>query len=96
MRDILIAAIRNRHVMSFTYDGLARMVEPHAIGVSTAGNDVLRCFQIQGRHITPGHEWDLCLLSKIRGLTRTGHFFTGERPGYRRGDKGLSVIYAEL
>jgi hypothetical protein len=96
MLDTIIMSISNRQTLSFTYDGLIRTVEPHAVGVSTAGNDVLRCFQTHGAHITPGHEWDMCLLSKISNLVLTGQHFHGERPGYKRGDKGMTVIYAQL
>lgn len=87
MLQIIIDSIRNREIISFSYDGFLRVVEPHAVGVSTAGKNVLRCFQIQGGHVTPGHDWDLCEVSKIQKLSRTGQHFSGARPGYRRGDK---------
>lgn len=95
MRNTIIDAIKNRQMLSFTYSGLYRVVEPHAVGMSRAGNDVLRCFQIQGGHVTPGHEWDLCDLSKICHLT-VGQSFSGMRPGYARGDKHMVTIYAQL
>lgn len=96
MLNTIINAIRNRQVLMFTYSGLIRVVEPHAVGVSTAGNDVLRCYQTGGGHVTPGHEWDLCTLSKIRGLQLTGQNFTGNRPGYKREDAHMRFIYAQL
>ncbi|SPB13598.1 hypothetical protein NOV72_00862 [Caballeronia novacaledonica] len=96
MLDFLIEAINSKKVLSFHYDGLRRVVEPHAVGQSTAGNDVLRCFQTEGEHIKPGHEWDFCCLSKIRNLAATGATFAGPRPQYRRGDKHMRVIYAQL
>jgi len=96
MLQTIVRAIQNREVLSFTYDGLARVVEPHAAGVSLAGNNVLRCFQTQGGHVTPGHAWDLCEIAKIRNLSMTGERFVGERPGYRRGDKHMTTIFAEL
>jgi hypothetical protein len=49
-----------------------------------------------GGHVTPGHEWDLCELSEGANLRATGEHFAGEPPQYRRGDKGMSTIYAEL
>jgi hypothetical protein len=94
--DTIVLAINNRQVLSFTYGGLARVAEPHAVGISRAGNYVLRCFQIEGGHVTAGHEWDLCEVSKIENLILTGQTFIGERPGYRRGDKHMTVIDAEL
>jgi len=96
MLDLIISAIRNKQVLAFTYDGIDRVVEPHTVGVSQAGNKVLRCYQTQGGHVNPNHDWDLCELSKIRGLRATGANFRSARPGYRRGDRGMSIIYAEL
>ena len=96
MLQTIIDAIRNREVLSFTYDGFARVVEPHAVGISRAGNSVFRCYQTQGGHVTPGHEWDLCDISKVFDLSITGQHFVGERPGYRRGDKHIATIFAEL
>lgn len=96
MLQIIINAIENRYVLSFTYSGINRIVEPHAVGVSRAGHDALRCFQIQGDHVKFGHEWDFCEISKMSHLRATGEHFSGERPGYKRGDKHMTTIYAEL
>lgn len=96
MHQTLINAICNREILSFTYSGLARVVQPVAIGISSTGKKVLRCFQIQGGHITHGHEWDLCEVTKISNLQLTGRNFLHEPPGYRRGDKGMISIFAQL
>jgi len=96
MRHIIEEAIRNRCYLRFTYKGSERVVQPAAIGVSLAGNEVLRCFQTEGTHSNKGHDWDVCLLSKISGLSVTGEKFETPPPGYKRGDKGLVKIYAEL
>lgn len=96
MRQLIIDAIRNRKVLTFAYSNIARVVEPHAVGITKAGHDVLRCFQIQGGHVTHTHQWDLCDLSKMIGLRETGETFAGARHGYKRGDKAMEHIYAEL
>jgi hypothetical protein len=96
MLQTIINAIRNREVLSFTYKDLQRLVHPAAVGVSRAGNDALRCYQIAGSHITPGHEWDFCKISLISNLHATGQHFEGNPPGYRKGDEHLNPIYAEL
>jgi len=96
MLNTIIDAINNKSVLSFTYKGIDRVVEPHAVGVSTAGNEVLRCYQIEGGHNKQGHDWDLCTLSKILNLSLTGDSFSSARPGYAKGDKGMSRIYAEI
>ena len=96
MLQTIINAIHAYKVLSFTYSGIARVVEPHAVGISLAGNDVLRCYQTHGGHIKPSHEWDLCEISKISNLRETGDVFANAQPGYRKGDKGMTRIYAEL
>ncbi len=96
MRDILAQAINERRYVTFTYSGLQREAQPAAVGDSRAGNPVLRCYQTAGGHITLGHEWDLCELSKIVGLKVLDRTFSSNPPGYKKGDKGMSRIFAEL
>jgi hypothetical protein len=96
MLQTIISAIRNREVLSFTYSGIHRVVHPAAAGMSSAGNDSLRCYQVQGGHVTPGHEWDFCTISEISNLRTTGQHFASEPPGYKKGDRHLHPIYAEL
>jgi hypothetical protein len=96
LKTIIINAIQSREYLSFSYSGLQRVVQPAAVGISTAGKDVLRCFQTEGGHIASGHDWDLFELSKISNLKATGTSFTNNPPGYRRGDKGMTRIYAQL
>lgn len=96
MHNELSTAIQERREITFTYDGIARVAQPCAVGISRAGNEVLRCYQVGGGHVTPGHEWDLCEISKIRNLVVTNTTFQGEPTGYRRGDRGMTRIFAEL
>lgn len=96
MRDEIIAAIQGRHVIEFTYSGIAREALPCAVGVSRAGNEVLRCYQVRGGHVEHGHDWDLCELTQIRNLVVTNNTFEAAPPGYRRGDRGMTRIFAEL
>ncbi len=96
MKDILIKAIHQRKYVSFTYSGLQREVQPVAVGISRAGNQVLRCYQTAGGHITSGHEWDLCELSKIQNLQTLEKIFFTNPPDYKKGDKHMTHIYAEL
>ncbi|GGA39867.1 hypothetical protein [Dyella nitratireducens] len=96
MRNEIIAAIQGRRLITFTYDGIVREAQPCAVGISRAGNEVMRCYQVRGGHVTPGHEWDFCELSKIRSLVITEDIFHNDPPGYRRGDRGMTKIFAEL
>lgn len=96
MKQAIIDAIDNLQELTFTYSGIDRVVEPHAIGISRTGKEVLRCFQTRGGHVTPGHEWDLCELSKISNLGISGVSFQAARPGYKRGDSHMISIFAQL
>ena len=96
MRNVIEDSIRNRRYLTFTYKGIARVVQPAAIGVSSAGNEVLRCFQTEGAHNTDCHDWNLCTLTEITGLHVTAKTFETLPPGYKRGDKGMVKIYAGL
>ena len=48
MNQEIIEAIENQNIIEFYYDGEFRAVEPHCYGVTTAGNEGLRAFQIGG------------------------------------------------
>lgn len=95
--QFLVDAITNQQVLTFTYDGLPRTVEPHAYGVSTAGNDVLRCYQTAGQsNEGPVPGWRLMTVAKIVAMQPSGETFPIARPGYRRGDRGMTRIYAQI
>ncbi len=44
--DVLAQAIEKRRVVTFTYDGFLRVVEPFLLGTTTAGRPALRAYQI--------------------------------------------------
>jgi len=97
MKDTIIKAIQNKSVLKFTYDGYSRSVEPHAVGLSTAGNEVVRCYQTveeSSESQIPG--WRLMMLSHIRDLIVTSDHFASPRSGYKQGDKDMAEIYAQL
>ncbi|WP_414891430.1 hypothetical protein [Pseudomonas serboccidentalis] len=96
MKQTIIDAISNHQVLTFTYSGIARVVEPHAVGLTRNGKEMLCCFQTHGGHVTPGHEWDFCELNKICDLKTSGAIFRDPRPDYRPGDSRMMVIFAEL
>jgi len=96
MNQEIVEAIENQNVIEFYYDGELRTVEPHCYGVTTAGNEGLRAFQIGGYSSTGKFGWKMYDMGKAGGITIARNQFDGPRPGYQRGDKGMSTIYAEL
>jgi hypothetical protein len=97
MNQLICQAIRERKVITFSYDGYPRTAEPHCHGVTTAGNEAIRCYQTAGGSSSgtvPG--WHMMTTSKIIGLTLSQQTFSGPRPEYKKGDKGMSTIFCEL
>ena len=97
MNQAICEAIRNRAILEFYYDGQNRIVEPHAHGLSTAGNSVLRCYQIGGgSNSGQVPAWKMMTVNEITSLRETESNFSGPRPGYKKGDRDMIKIYCEL
>ncbi len=93
MQNLTIAqAIAERQVLKFTYDGEARVVEPHAYGRGVKGDDLLRAWQTNG--FDGG--WKLFRVSDMRTLQATQDGFSGPRQGYKKRDPALERTYAAL
>ncbi|CAM3605199.1 hypothetical protein VA7868_03506 [Vibrio aerogenes CECT 7868] len=96
MLEKIISAINDRKEISFKYSGLSRVAQPAAVGKSLSGNIILRCYQTQGDHIEPGHQWNLCIIDKMQELNITKTTFIENPPGYKPGDSHMCEIFAEL
>jgi predicted DNA-binding transcriptional regulator YafY len=104
--DSIVDAIKNRKVIVIYYDGDEpggrglREIEPVCLGVSKAGNKVLRAWDSEGASHTgykgeqPLPGWRLFRLDKILSNKPTGEVYNQIRPGYNlNGDKSMvSVI----
>ena len=84
--------------LSIDYDGLSRIVEPHAIGTNKAGRLCVRAYQVQGGSIRgEAMGWRMFDLSKIYDKPKLLDVKAeGPRDGYQRGDKHLPMIIKEL
>ena len=96
MNSAICAVIKKRAVIQFYYDGGTRIVEPYCHGTSTAGNEVLRGFQLGG-HSVSGEpiRWKLFEVAKITDLQETGRRFNNLRPGYKPLDRGMSSVHCQ-
>jgi predicted DNA-binding transcriptional regulator YafY len=104
--DSIVDAIKNRQVVIIYYDGDEpggrglREIEPVCLGVSKAGNKVLRAWDSEGASHTgykgeqPLPGWRLFRLDKILSNKPTGEVYNQPKPGYNfNGDKSMvSVI----
>lgn len=97
MDQRIVDAVREMRLVQFTYDGHHRIVEAHAYGVTTAGHEAIRCYQVAGSGSDGASTgWHMMLESKVVGLEVLGECFRESRAGYRRGDRGMCRIYCEL
>lgn len=94
MKEELIKSIENQTVVIFNYDGGSRTVEPHCYGLTLAGNEGLRAYQIAGYSSSGKMGWKMYDLSKASNIVFTDETFV-QRPDYKRGDKGMSQIFKE-
>lgn len=94
----LARAIKDRQVISFTYDGFPRIVQPATYGRTNPGNLTLRGCQIGGtsrRNTVPC--WELYTVSKMVDVQPTDTVFESfQLDGYKRGDSAFAVIEAEV
>lgn len=96
MRDDLIKSISNKFLIQYEYDGGIRIVEPHCFGITSAGHDGLRAYQVDGYSSTGRMGWKMFVCTKITALIILEKNFDSPRPDYKKGDKGMKSIYCEL
>ncbi len=96
MNTIICNAIRNMKLVKFYYDGGIRIVEPHCHGITTAGKEGLRAYQIDGYSSSGSMGWKMFDLSKANSMSVLDKNFDMPRTEYRKGDKGMEHIYCEL
>ena len=104
--ESVIDSIKKKQVIALYYtgdspggDGL-RTIEPVCLGVSKAGNKVLRAWDYEGASHTaykgeqPLPGWRIFRLDKILSIKPTGEVYNTPKPGYNfNGDKSMvSVI----
>lgn len=95
-KDLLCRAITDKYLVQFKYDGRSRIVEPFVCGISTAGNYVLRGFQIRGSDKTKPLCWRLYELEEILQMNITQHNFNGKRPEYNPEDSTMTKIFCQI
>lgn len=84
MRDQLTAAIEQRKIVTFTYEGHLRRVQPAAFGVGNRkGKETLHGFQVDGGSTRGGiPHWRNFHVEKMSALTVLDEVFGPNPPGY--------------
>jgi hypothetical protein len=100
-RNQIVDVMDNRRLVSLRYDDEEdpggkgqRWVEVYCYGVSKAGNDVIRVYQIGGdtKTIQPG--WKLFRVDRMLDFQKLGGKFNEPRPLFNpNGDRSMIRIY---
>ena len=84
-------AIQNKEIVSFTYLGVDRVVEPYLLGLNADGQITLCAWQMSGEG---GSGWKDYLIDKVRNAAPTELYFRKARVDYRPNDFCLKHILA--
>jgi len=97
LQPAICQAISQRHIIRFRYQGGVRVVEPYIHGRSTAGNEVLRGFQLGGasRSREPVG-WKLFDVAKIAAVELTQLRFPNDRAGYHAKDPVMRHVHCQV
>ena len=93
----IIKAIQNKLLVSCSYDGFPRVVEPHCLGRGDRGL-LLRCYQTGGGS-SKGNipDWRMFSVEKMENVLVLDEHFTQPAPGYKRNDNAMKFgIIAQL
>lgn len=90
-------AIRTQHLLTFSYFGYMRTVEPHTYGTDRKGEPALRAYQVTGGSESGEHVgWKIFHERDMHNLVVLPQRFQGPRPEYKRGDPFFARIEAQL
>lgn len=97
MNNSICTAIAKRTLLEFHYDGGSRTVEPHAHGISTASNEVLRAFQVGGYSQSGNPQgWKLFDVSKMGPIRILNERFATNRPDFNPADRHMSRVHCHV
>lgn len=104
IKEQLIDAINNKRCIKFIYDGHVRIVEPYCVGLhASTKNPCFRGLQIDGssnsKNKTDLPFWDMFLLNKASNFEILDLHFDGSnglRNGYKKNDRHISPIFAQI
>lgn len=90
MNNDICTAINEKRLLEISYGPGGRIIEPHAHGLSSDGNELLRAFQVSGASASGEHvDWKLFRVDRISLLRILDETFDGPRPEYRQNDKAM-------
>ena len=92
-----LEALQLGRCLELRYDGFNRLVEVHAVGISTADNLCMRVFQVDGGSVSGERMgWKMMTFDKAFTAYVSDTLSTAPRPGYASNDKGMKVIHGQV
>lgn len=97
IHDHAMTALQACVRLDLRYDGFSRVVEVHAVGISTAGNPCMRVYQVRGGSVSGEPVgWKMMTFDKAFSMHLTEEVSQAPRQGYARNDRGMSRIFCQL
>jgi hypothetical protein len=90
--QMIIASIKTKRRISFTYHGQRRVAEPQCLGFTATDAETVRGYLPNGGKATE----PLFTLSKMTDFVVLDEHFTKPGPHYKKGDSAMKTILAEL
>jgi hypothetical protein len=95
--DIACEALRSGKRLELRYSGYSRVVEVHAVGVSTANHPIMRVWQVRGGSVSGERAgWKLMRLDEAYSAHIIDEVSEAPRRGYKPGDRDMTVIRCQL
>ena len=95
--DLICRAIRERRLLTFSYNGQERVVAPYCCGLSTRDAEVLRAVQVGGASSSGrfgfGKLWRVAQLKDVRLSDET---FVANDPNYNPEDSAMKQIICRV
>lgn len=96
MKAEISEAIEKQRLLDLRYHGYSRTVEPHAYGRDKSGDEVLRCYQINGGSESGERVgWKLLKIADAFAIQPLKQSFM-QRAEYKRDDKAMDYIFRQL
>lgn len=90
MLTTITNAIERHERLIIHYFPGRRVIEPHAVGYSSAGDILLRAYQTEGESASREHEhWKLFRVDRIERCVAAFENFEGPREAYRENDRAM-------
>ena len=83
--------------LKLAYDGFSRVVEVYSVGTSSAGYIVMRVWQVEGGTVSNERVgWKMRRLDEVRSLAICTTASQAPRAGFKRGDRQMRKVFAEV